>query len=237
MKALILAAGMGTRLRPITDDIPKSMVEVNGIPILFKQINNLVENGVQEITVVAGYKSEIIKNALGRSYPFVNVIINDEYDKTNNMYSAFLAKENFINDEFILMNADVFFDGSVITELILNKYKNSIVVEKGTYNDENMKVSSVDGKIVEISKKITQENAFGVSIDVYKFTSQGSNVFYEKIIDYIENKKDLNQWTEIALNDALKDIDFLTCPLVGNWMEIDNHDDLKRAERIFNDRN
>ncbi|SEN48586.1 Choline kinase [Mesobacillus persicus] len=235
MKALILAAGLGTRLRPLTDSKPKSLVGVNGTPILFKQIDNLVKNGIEDITVVAGYKYQLLQDVLKESYPFVKVIVNYDYDKTNNMYSAYLAKEFFLNKKFLLMNADVFYDEVIIQELLLEKYENAIVVEKGLYNDENMKVTCVDNKIVGISKIIDEQDAFGVSIDVYKISEKGSQIFFEKVIEYIENRKDLNQWTEIALNEVFKEINFMPCLLKGRWIEIDNHDDLGRAEILFND--
>lgn len=236
MKALILAAGMGTRLRPLTDKIPKSMVEVNSVPILFKQLDNLINNEIDDITIVAGYCADVIVQSINKFYPFVKIIVNKDYEKTNNMYSAYLAREDFINSEFLLMNADVFFDEIIITELIKTDYGNAIVVEQGEYNEESMKVKVSDGKIVGISKEIDKDDAFGVSIDVYKFNNTGSKQFFNKIIDYIENKKELNHWTEVALNEVLLTDKFEPCPLKGRWMEIDNHEDLRKAESKFNDK-
>ncbi len=131
MKALILAAGMGTRLRPLTDKIPKCLVQVNGVPIIAKQIENLVDNGIKDIYIVSGYKSDMLDGVLKEEYPFVNMIVNTNYDRTNNMYSAYLARDVLYGNEFILMNGDVFFDESVISELLKPTYLNSIVVEKG----------------------------------------------------------------------------------------------------------
>ncbi len=235
MKALILAAGLGTRLRPITDDRPKSMVEVNGKPILFKQVDNLLENGIKDITVIAGYKSEMMINAIGRRYKDVRIIVNDVYDKTNNMYSAYMASDYMYDEKFLLMNADVFYDSAIIKELIKNEYENSIVVEEGAYNDENMKVVCIGDRITEISKAISENDAYGVSIDVYKFSKEGSKIFFDRIKEFIEDRNELNQWTEVALDEILEIVEFKPCPLKGRWMEIDNHDDLKRAESIFND--
>ncbi|MFV0432309.1 MAG: sugar phosphate nucleotidyltransferase [Alphaproteobacteria bacterium] len=237
MKALILAAGLGTRLRPLTDTKPKSMVEVNGKPILFKQIDNLLENKIDDITIVTGYKSEVIIDAVSDTYKIhknIKTIHNKDFDKTNNMYSAYLAMEDMYNSEFLLMNADVFHDASIIKELIKDEYQNSIVVEKGVYSEENMKVVFDGTRIQEISKQVTKSDAYGTSTDIYKFTKEGSNIFYDKVKDYIVNMKELNQWTEVALNEVLKTVEFTPCPLKGRWMEIDNHEDLKKAESIFN---
>ncbi len=233
MKALILAAGRGSRLRPITDARPKAMVEVQGTPVVFKQIANLVENGVTDIVVVVGYKADFIVQELKREYPFVKVIVNNEYDRTNNMYSAYLAARAVYEEPFLLMNADVFFDSAVITELLRNEFENAIVVDKGAFNPESMKVKSRFGKITEISKQIIKEDAFGVSIDVYRVSSKGSRILFDKIADYIENRGELNHWTEVAINDILADVDFVPCLLRGRWVEIDTYEDLMIANRVF----
>jgi len=234
MKALILAAGMGTRLRPLTDKIPKCLVPVNGVPIIAKQIENLIDNGIREIYIVSGYKSDILESVLKGSYPFVNIVLNANYGETNNMYSAYLTRDVLYGNEFILMNGDVFFDESVISELLKPMYLNSIVVEKGVYNDESMKVR-VDNtnRIVEISKKIPEILAYGVSIDVYKFSAEASKSFFEKIREIVEVHGKLNEWTEVALNEILSKVKFEPCPLKGRWVEIDNYEDLKFAEEIF----
>lgn len=233
MKALILAAGLGTRLAPITNDIPKSMVPVNGCPILMKQINNLHENGIEDITVISGYKGEIIESAIREKFPEIQVIRNTDFSTTNNMYSAYLAKEKLEGEAFLMMNADVFYDSSVIKALMDDPNDNAIVTDIGRYLEESMKVSEKDGRLVSISKAITQEEALGASIDVYKFSSEGGKAFFEKCAEYIEDKKELNMWSEVALNEILEDIVFKACPLVGRWVEIDNHDDLAEAERLF----
>lgn len=233
MKALILAAGLGTRLAPITDDRPKSLVPVNGKPILLKQIENLLENGITDITVVSGYKGDMLKKTVLGLYPDIKIIHSADYASTNNMYSAYLAKEAMENASFLMMNADVFYDASVITALLKDKSPNAIVTEIGRYVEESMKVVEKDGRLVKISKAIPQEEALGVSIDVYKFSAEGGTAFFQKCADYIEAKGELKLWSEVALNDVLSEIIFKPCPLVGRWLEIDNHEDLAAAETLF----
>ena len=233
MKALILAAGFGSRLAPITDTCPKSLVPVNGKPILMKQIENLLENGVNDITIVSGYKAEILEKAVHDKYPQIKIINSVDYATTNNMYSAYLAKDEMAGKAFLMMNADVFFDASVITELLACKAENAIVTDIGTYYEESMKVVEKDGRLVEIAKTITKEDALGASIDVYKFSAAGGKAFFDKCADYIENKKELKKWSEVALNDILSEVEFSACPLKGRWLEIDNHDDLAAAEKLF----
>ena len=233
MKALILAAGLGTRLAPITNDRPKSLVPVNGKPILLKQIENLHKNDIYDITIVSGYKADILEKSVHERYPEIKIIESVDYATTNNMYSAYLAKEALSGSEFLMMNADVFFDTSVITALLKFEEPNAIVTDIGTYIEESMKVVEKNGHLIKISKAIEPGEALGASIDVYKFSADGGKTFFDKCTEYIENKKELKLWSEVALNDILDKVIFKACPLEGRWLEIDNHDDLAAAEELF----
>ncbi|MHC1785559.1 MAG: NTP transferase domain-containing protein [Christensenellales bacterium] len=233
MKALILAAGLGSRLAPITDNCPKSLVPVNGQPILMKQIENLHVNGIRDITIISGHRADILGIAVCRSFPEIRIIHSENYATTNNMYSAYLAKEAMAGEGFLMMNADVFFDASVIAELLRFHHPDAIVTDIGTYLEESMKVIEDNGRLVKISKIISREDALGSSIDVYKFSREGAEAFFGKCAEYIGNKRELKLWSEVALNDILPVIEFKACPLVGRWFEIDNHDDLAAAEKLF----
>lgn len=234
MKALILAAGVGSRLRPITNSRPKAMVEVNGKPIIFYQIDSLLENGLKDITIVTGYKSEFIIESVNKVYSNINYIVNEEFEKSNNMYSTYLARNTFYNKDFILMNADVVIDSSIISDLINSSQPNSILVDYDQYNLENMKVTFSGKKIISISKDIASVDSNGLSIDIYKISKNASILFFDIILDYIENQSEKTLWTEVAINRTLGKIDFFPCPFIGRWIEIDDHYDLKRAEDLFN---
>ena len=233
MKALILAAGLGSRLAPLTDHMPKALVEVNGKSIIMKQIENLYENGVTDITIISGYKAEVLKEAVHARYPDIKMIESVDYATTNNMYSAYLARGGMKDEGFLMMNADVFFDASVLTALLEFDAPNAIVTDIGFYLDESMKVVEQDGRLTKISKAITREEALGASIDVYKFSKEGAKAFFDRCTDYIEGKGELKLWSEVALNDILLKVKFVACPLKGRWYEIDDHNDLEAATRLF----
>ena len=233
IRALIVAAGLGTRLAPVTDDRPKSLVPVNGTPILMKQLDNLHRNGIHDITIISGYKADILEKTVHERYPAVNIVRNADYAATNNMYSAYLGRAAVENHKFLMMNADVFFDASVIAALMDFEAPNAIVTDIGIYNDESMKVVEKDGRLTEISKAIAQQDALGVSIDVYKFYPESGDAFFRKCAEYIEDKNELKLWSEVALNGILDEVEFHACPVLGRWFEIDDLKDLEAAEELF----
>lgn len=235
MKAVILAAGLGTRLRPITDRVPKCMVTVNGICIIDKQIDNLQKCGINEIIVIAGYKSDILCKHLSK-YHFVKVIDNVRYAETNNMYSLYLAYQYIGDSDFLLMNSDVYFDANIIEGLLMPELegKSLIACDKSGYMEESMKIT-VNGEeiITHISKKISESEHYAVSIDVYKLNRKASNILFNQIKETIEVRKDENSWTEVALDNIFSQCNFMPYIIKGRWFEIDNHEDLHHAEILF----
>ncbi|WP_427043009.1 phosphocholine cytidylyltransferase family protein [Fusobacterium sp. SB021] len=235
MKAVILAAGIGSRLRPLTDNVPKCMVEVNGIKIIEKQIKSLLNNGIKEIAVVTGYQHEILNKYLNENFPFIEIIDNKEYLKTNNMYSMFLTKK-FVNEEsFIFMNADVFFEEMIIKELLEDERENLIVCDNENYLEESMKIvlDKNEHNILKISKQISKEESYGTTIDVYKLSSSASEKFFSIINNFIIEKKELNLWTEVAVQELLKQEKFYSKDIAFKWVEIDNLEDLEQAKKLF----
>lgn len=235
MKALILAAGLGSRLRPLTDEVPKCMIKVNGVTIIDKQIKNLKENGVKELFIVTGYKGDILEKYITEKYNEldIKILYNDVYDKTNNMYSLNMAKDYLVGEEFIMMNSDVFFEGEIIKSLLKEDYNNLIVCQAQNYNEESMKVIVSEGIVTHISKQIDKNDSYGTSIDVYRFGQDASKQLFDIIDIYLNVKNDINSWSEVAIDDLLKVSKFKTLDTQCKWMEIDNHDDLRLAEKIF----
>ena len=238
-RALILAAGYGSRLAPITDAMPKALVPVNGTPILFKQIEGLHENDVFDITIISGYRADVLEKAVHDRWPEIRVVQSRDYATTNNMYSAYLGIQAMFPDgvvgPFLMMNADVFFDASVLAALLAFEAPDAIVVDIGRYLEESMKVVEADGRLAAISKTIVPEAALGSSIDVYRFSAAGGAAFMEACRVYIEDRRQLRLWSEVALNDVLMAgaVRFAACPLDGRWFEIDNHEDLAAAIALF----
>jgi len=240
MKAVILAAGIGSRLRSITFKKPKCMVNVCGIPIIKYQIDTYLSAGIEEVIVVVGYKSQIVKEYLkSLDNNRIRTVENIDYDTTNNMYSLYLAmlENDLFNYDFILSNGDVVFDHSIIQGLIQEKTKDMIASDKGSYNEESMKITvNNEGFVTDISKSISKDAAYGNSIDVYKISKETSSKLFSYLKDYIEIQKNLKEWTEVAFQKMIKSGDWKVKPfdIKGKkWVEIDNLDDLLLAEKKF----
>lgn len=239
MKAIILAAGVGSRLRPITNEVPKCLVEVNDKSIIEYQIEGYLEAGINQFIILTGYLDTKLVKFLTRKYPNIDFkfIHNKDYEITNNMFSLYLAKD-YVGDEFVMSNADVVFSKDMVKHLIERKEDSLIAVDKDNYNEESMKIVVENNKVLSISKQIEKELSYGTSIDLYKFNKDAKKAMFDEIDRIINGEKNLNSWTEVALNNILDKVEFN--PLNINdrfWYEIDNHEDLKIAEEIVREKN
>ena len=237
MKAIILAAGLGSRLGDFTKEKPKSLIKVNGKPIIKYQIDAYLNAGIFEILIVTGYKSieleNYIKNNYSKNIKFIN---NVNFDSTNNMYSLWLCKDYIINSEKVFIsNADVVFDESIVLKMV-NENQNIIACDSNQYNEESMKISiNSKSEITDISKKINIENSHACSIDLYCFIQSGIISLMDEISKII--KEDKNQWTELAIQKIIKEKKIKTFPFYldnsERWFEIDNLEDLIAADSLF----
>lgn len=240
MKAVVLAAGIGTRLRPITDHKPKCLVGVAGAPILEHQLRALLAvREVDEVTVVAGYRAEMVAAHLrGLNDPRVRLLENQEFGTTNNMYSLYLAREALAG-ETILVNGDVVFDPSIVRDLVGAEARNLIAADRGAYLEESMKIRvDSNGRVVDISKQIAGDAAYGSSIDLYRFTEAGSRLLAQRVCDFVEGRGRRREWTEVAIQELLAsgELDAQPFDIRGRpWVEIDDRTDLARADRTFGD--
>jgi HAD superfamily hydrolase (TIGR01450 family) len=238
MKAVILAAGIGSRLKSITCTKPKCMIRVGGRPILGRQIQAYANAGIKDIIVMAGYKSDEVNDYCNKIKRVnVKVIENKEYETTNNMYSLYLAKEEVAEKEFLLSNGDVVLDPSIIYGLVHSEIANAIGCDKGSYNKESMKIElDASGYVSDISKEIPPSTAYGNSIDVYKFSSLSSETLFEVMSDIIEKEANPKDWVEVALQRLLKGRAPKMAPFeIENrrWVEVDDMEDLLLADKLF----
>lgn len=231
--AIILAAGIGSRLSPLTQAIPKCLLPVGGMPILEWQVSTLGSCGIRDIVVVGGYKVDQVHSFVkGRC----TLVENTDYLRSNNMYSLYLARPHLSGD-CIIVNGDVLFTHETLDGVLAAEYENLIAVDVGHYQEESMKVSVSDsGKIVHISKKIPVETAFGTSIDLYRFSRSTTRILFQVIENYIQAGQ-VNLWTEVAIDVLLQKCVVYPFDIKNQpWVEIDTHEDLREAETTWSQR-
>lgn len=225
MKAIILAAGMGTRLRPLTNDTPKALVKVLGKPMIERQIEFLLDKGITNINIVTGYLHEKF-DYLVEKYG-VELIHNDKYDQYNNIYSMYLVKE-LLPDAYILegdvfMNHNVFDvepENSLYFSIQKDQFSNEWVIE----TDENDKVLHLDVR--------DGENEYILSGISYWNQEDGAYIV-EKLTEAVETSGGFNEWYwDDIVRMNVSDLNvFLRRLNPTDTFEIDSVEDLKSVEK------
>lgn len=230
--AVILAAGIGSRLRSIHSDKPKGFLEIGEKPIIEESIARLIFNGIQSIIIVTGYQNHFY-DQLKNKYPFIKTIKNDYFETTGSMYSLFTAKK-LINDDFLLLESDLLYESNALQSLLNIHFNNAILLSGKTNAGDEVYVGVAGNRIVNMSKYISDINNLGgelvgisrISLDLYK-----------KMVSYFdsrENKK-TNYHYEDCLTDLAEDNE-INFHLIDNlaWIEIDDEQHHKRAiEKIY----
>ncbi|MAF51268.1 MAG: class I and II aminotransferase [Nanoarchaeota archaeon] len=247
MQAVILAAGMGKRLLPITEDIPKCMVEVAGVPMVIRNLDQLSKLGtVTEVIIVVGYKKDKVKDLIGEQHNNLKItyVDNDDYNTTNNIYSLWLARDN-IKENFILMEGDIVFEYKVLEELMNQTEENIILVAK--YEDYmDGTVLSLDFKTKQIKRLITgseQGENFDYSdkfktVNMYSFTYEFYQKYFKPNLDLYLNTHGKDSYYELILGILI----YIKTPNLnyhiidnGRWFECDDANDLEIASHMFFD--
>jgi choline kinase len=238
MKAVILAAGVASRLRPLTNNTPKCLLKVGSKSILERTIDNLVKNNITEIVVVTGYLKEMIEEFLIQNYPKqkFTFIFNEKFDSTNNIYSLWLTKSEIFGHEMLLMDSDIIFDSRIIGQLISSKYENNLALQsdKNLGEEEIKCLLNEDGSIKEIGKLINPKEAVGESIGIEKFSKELVYNLFAIIDRKILDENAVNIFYEAAFQDAMNDGEKIFPVDVKEYkcMEIDTIDDFEIASSI-----
>jgi histidinol-phosphate/aromatic aminotransferase/cobyric acid decarboxylase-like protein/choline kinase len=245
MQAIILAAGMGRRLKKLTENQPKCMITVNGIPMIERMLKQLDHCHLNRIIIVTGHKGEELQSfvsSLPLSTP-VTYIDNPVYKTTNNIYSLYLAKDQLLMDDTILLESDLIFEQEVLTQIINDPYPNLALVAHFE--------SWMDGTVVlldeqdNIMKFLTRKDfrfedihSYYKTVNIYKFSRNFSTTHYVPFLEAYSKALGNNEYYEQVLKviSLLDDHDLKATRLEnGFWYEIDDEQDLDIAESIFTD--
>lgn len=243
MQAMILAAGMGKRLKELTKGNTKCMVEVNGISLIERALRILDKKNLSRIVIVVGYEGQKLIDyiaALDVKTP-IRYVDNPIYDKTNNIYSLSLAKDYLCQEDTLLLESDLIFEESVIDALLDDERPALALVDKfaswmdGTcmeLDEDDCIVNFIPGKHLEFSEK---ENYYK-TVNIYKLSSHFSANTYVPFLCAYEKAMGENEYYEsvIKLIAMLETKEFRAKRLNGQvWYEIDNIQDLNIAESLF----
>ncbi len=237
MKAVILAAGIASRLRPLTDHTPKCLLKVGEKNILALTIDNVVSNGISELVIVTGYLENQIRDFVAVHYPglAVEYVYNNRYASTNNIYSLWLAKDFVQEDQMLLMDSDIVFEKNVISKLISSGHDNCLALKKHPVNEEEIKVK-VDshGMVLEIGKEVKPSEAIGESIGIEKFGVKSVSRLFGILERKILLEKNVNLFYEAAFQDMIDQDEqiFVVDTSDCMCMEIDTASDLAAANKL-----
>lgn len=237
MQAVILAAGVAFRLRPLTNSTPKCLLKLAGKTILERTISNLLFNGINDFVIVTGYLQEQIKYFISSQFPTLNVkyIFNDKYEVTNNIYSLWLTKSEVGGKEFILLDSDIIYDKKIVSLLNDSPYQNVLALRSDDHlSEEEIKISlNSDGSIKEIGKDVSFEDAIGESIGIEKFGDKFSKKLFQLLDTMILKENQTNIFYEAAFQRLIDSGEKLFTEDVGNLkcIELDTPEDLQKAER------
>ena len=242
MKAVVLAAGQGTRLRPLTDNLPKCLVPVHGKPLLQHALESLDRVGIQHCVVVLGYLSDQVRNRIGGRFGnlLITYVMNERYHQTNNLYSLWLARHE-LDDDIVLMDGDLVFEYRLLNDLLQVRHSDIAVVDRFQPHMDGTVLLAEDNVVKSMVPKSEQGTGFDYrsalkTVNIYRlsqstmchqvlplldrYVDQGlTDVFYEAVI------------AELIARGKLRLSPFLTETL--RWAEIDTEEDLRQAESLF----
>jgi len=236
MKAIVLSAGQGKRLLPLTAEVPKCLLPIQGKKLIEWQMDALLRNGIDKITVVTGYHAEKVDEVLQRSYGpgRIKTLYNPAYATTDNLVSCW-AVSHEMNQDFILLNGDTLFEPAVLKRLLESPDRPITVVvdHKDRYDADDMKVEIEGGRLVRIGKDIAPDKANGESIGMIRFLGEGPGLFRSALKKALDDPTAGRKWYLSVIDEMARVMPAWTCSATGlKWCEVDYPADLKKADGV-----
>jgi choline kinase len=246
MKAIILAAGYGNRMRPLTDNLHKTLLRVSGKTIIGGIVDGLVDNGIRDIVVVTGYRDKELSGWLSLTYPHLSIqyVHNERYRETNNIYSMALAfEQTIIDDDIVLIESDLIYEPSVIRRLLASPRKNVALVDRYGRGMDGTVVTVENGVITNVIPPHLQDEHFDFSdkyktLNIYKFSREFCNSTFKKLLTYYAKVINDNCYYELILGILIyMQQETVHAEILSGekWAEVDDPNDLHVAEFMFNE--
>jgi len=235
VKAIILSAGQGRRLLPLTAKLPKCLVEVCGLPVLEWQLRALAVAGVQRVTVVVGFGADEVQRRLAQLCPAgleVRTLFNPLYDRADNLISCLAARGEMTAD-FLLINGDTLFEPEVVTRLCVSEGLPVAiaVASKASYDADDMKVSCRAERVLRVGKDLPASQVDGEAIGLSLFRGNGPRLFGETLEQVAREPGAHRRWylSAVAVLAAQRLVHAVSVDGTS-WTEIDYPHDLESAE-------
>lgn len=238
MKGVILAAGVGSRLRPLTDLLPKCLLDVGGGTILGLTLENLIANGIADIVIVTGYREARIREYVRDSFPALDVefVTNERFAATNNLTSLYLTERSVGDADVLLLDSDIVFDRRIIGLLTGPGAGNCLAMKCGAaLGAEEIKVATGPGSVVRrIGKDVPLSSAAGESIGIEKLSGGFLEDLYPIMENMIRTEGGDTLFYEAAFQRAIGRGSVMTAVDVGDLkcIEIDTVEDLDTARTV-----
>lgn len=231
MKAIILAAGRGTRLYPYTQYVPKCLLDIGGVTILEHQLNHIRDCGISEVAIVVGFGFEKVENFL-RSYDGlgmkIKTLYNPFYQTTNSLISLCIARGE-LDDDILIMNGDDVFEIEVINKVLSDSNEKFCmpVKIKDAYEEEDMKITLEENNIVDISKRV-RSNVSAESVGLRVFRDTGVEILKRAVEEEMRTAFSEKKWYISAVQRLINRGYRIQSLDIGNlfWMDVDYPVDL-----------
>jgi choline kinase len=227
MRAVILAAGKGSRLNDTIGNKPKCLLRVGDKTLIERQIEVLRTVGIADIVAVVGCQHERVKRTCGHEITYIE---NSRYLQTNSLYSLWLVRPLLL-DGFLVMNCDVLFHPQMLTDLLTTRYEDALLISDGgeVLGDEEMKIQARRGCVVEITKTLPPEQADGENVGIAKFGATGARLL-AGLLDAHVAAGGLREWVPHAFADFARKRPLHVVGTRGYpWTEIDFPEDYEHA--------
>lgn len=240
MKAVILVAGLGSRLRPLTDTTPKPLLRIGNTNTLTRMVDMLQKQGIHEFVFITGHFEEKIKAYVAEHFPDIEArfIKKDSYGKTNTGHSLLLAEPYVRGESFVKFDGDVNFDEEILARLMAAPDDaNYICLDKTEVDDEVVKAQlDENGVVTALGKYVDVEKAAGESIGIEKIALQFSAPLFDTLQRLMSQPKYAQEYYEFAYDDMIKhDKAIFKCVAITGlkWVEMDTAEDYRMAQQYF----
>ncbi|MEQ8661596.1 MAG: phosphocholine cytidylyltransferase family protein [Gammaproteobacteria bacterium] len=236
MKAIILSAGQGRRLLPLTESTPKAALAVGPRSVLEWQLHEIARTAIDEVVVVTGFGAAHIERiAAAERGVATRTLYNPFYASCDNLGTCWVARHEMAG-EFVIINGDTLFEAAILERLLADRRRAPITLvtdSKAAYDDDDMKVVVSDGLLRRVGKQLERTTVNGESIGMMHFDARGGARFREQVEYMMRHGSGLQQWYLSAIDALAAEGVVTTCPIDGlGWGEIDDHRDLERAAHL-----